>query len=57
MSEKVDFLGYEMTDLQKKVLLSELECNILTRYFSEEYWDFNIVNEFVHNNKLRRTDD
>lgn len=42
-----------MTMLQASILFEALEADILNRYNNEEYWDPQIVEDFVIENKLK----
>ena len=52
--ERVEFVGYVMTEKQRSKLAKILEENILERYNGEEYWEQDLIDEFATENKLKR---
>jgi len=56
MKKKHKLYGYLMTEKQAEELSEELIEDILERYNNPEYYDPEIVEEFAHNNKLKRAE-
>ena len=46
--------GYTMTIAQASLLFEELAENILVRYNNGEYWDPQIIKDFIKENKLNK---
>lgn len=45
--KKREFMGYMMTDRQIAEVKEILRDDILERYDNEEYWNFDIINQFA----------
>jgi len=52
--KQITFMDYIMTEEQKLELEEKLADDILERYNNEEYWEKNIIEQFVVDNKLKK---
>ena len=55
MEEKIEFYGYKMTEGQEEELSELLKQDILDRYNNSEYWNDDIIENYVADNRLEKT--
>lgn len=53
MSKIVEGWGFLMTEKQSEEIYEILQEDILRRYNNSEYWDYDIIQEYAHDNKLK----